>query len=227
MTAVGLLDSAPTGTAAPVSVAAQLRAAIVRGELSPGEQIRQAEWAARLGVSRVPIREALKTLDAEGLLSHDQFRGYFVTRFGPREVAQIYLMRRLLESELLRSVDWPDAAALAELERLGAAAAIAMRDGEFDTWNELEHRFHLCLYALSPLNLVRTEVERLWVLSNVYRVLAALRLGTARVTESARYYQAMLDAIAAGDRVRMVDLLSQTRIRAERSYARRLEQQHW
>ena len=219
-----LLDASAAVLAPPVSIASQLRAAIVQGDLSPGEQIRQADWAARLGVSRVPIREALKTLAAEGLLSHDHFRGYFVTRFGPREVAQIYLMRRLLESELLRSLEWPDAASLAELEDLGGAAADAMRAGEFERWNDLEHRFHIRLYALSPLNLVRTEVERLWILSNVYRTLAALRLGRERTIQAAAYYRAMLDALAAHDRTRMVDQLSKTRIRAERSYAQRLEQ---
>jgi DNA-binding GntR family transcriptional regulator len=220
-----LLDASPAAVASPVSIATRLRDAIVQGDLSPGEQIRQADWAARLGVSRVPIREALKTLAAEGLLSHDHFRGYFVTRFGPREVAQIYLMRRLLESELLRSIEWPDAAGLAELERLGHAAAEAMRAGDFDTWNDLEHRFHIRLYALSPLNLVRTEVERLWILSNVYRTLAALRLGRALTMQAAAYYQNMLDALAAHDHARMVDQLSKTRITAERSYAQRLEQQ--
>jgi len=70
-----------------VPVVNRLREAILAGELSPGEQIRQADWADRLGVSRVPIPEALKALAAEGLLNHDHNRGYFVVRCGPHQWA--------------------------------------------------------------------------------------------------------------------------------------------
>src|SRR5262245_62073768 len=104
---------------APPSVANALRDAILQGDLSPGEQIRQAEWAERLGTSRIPVREALKALAAEGLLSHDHNRGYFVIRFGADEMAQIYLLRRLLETELLRSLVDPPPTAFAALRAVG------------------------------------------------------------------------------------------------------------
>src|SRR5579864_7895428 len=112
--------------ALPSSIAAALRSAIVQGDLSPGEQIRQAAWADRLGTSRIPVREALKSLAAEGLLSHDHNRGYFVTRFGPHEMAQVYLMRRLLEAELIRSLDLAARpVTLGHLREVGVAAARA------------------------------------------------------------------------------------------------------
>ncbi|HEX8966864.1 MAG TPA: GntR family transcriptional regulator [Chloroflexota bacterium] len=210
--------------APPHSVVAQLRQAIVRGDLSPGEQIRQAEWAERLGVSRVPIREALEALAAEGLLNHDQNRGYFVTRFGAREVAQIYLMRRLLETELLVSLDWPDAEQLASLERIGRAASAHMLAGDFEQWNELEHRFHQELYALSPLNLVRAEADRLWVLSNVYRVVGFGHADAQHLGYAATYYQRILDALGAHDRSALVHHLREIRERTERRYAAKLQQ---
>src|SRR5947207_6600193 len=109
-----------------------LRSAILQGNLSPGEQIRQAEWADRLGISRIPVREALKSLAAEGLLSHDHNRGYFVTRFGPLEMAQIYLMRRLLEAELIRGLDLPRPDHIQRLRELGQAAARAKMGEDFD-----------------------------------------------------------------------------------------------
>ena len=105
---------------------------LLAGELSPGEQIRQADWAERLGVSRVPIRDALKALAPDGLLNYDHNRGYFVVRFGPHQMIQIYRMRRLLETEPLRTIEWPDAEQFARLERLGHEASARMRAGDFE-----------------------------------------------------------------------------------------------
>ena len=208
--------------AAPPSVTSQIREAILNGDLSPGEQIRQAEWADRLGVSRVPIREALKALAAEGLLTHDQNRGYFVVRFGAHQVSQIYLMRSLLETELLRSLTWPDAEQLASLKQIGRRAASAMRQGDFEMWNTLEHRFHQELYALSPLELVQVEVERLWLLSNVYRMVAFQHVAEHRL-DPAGYYDRMLDALTARDRKALMQHLQALRQRTQRTYAAKLK----
>jgi DNA-binding GntR family transcriptional regulator len=225
-----IADSAPlalaANTALPGAIASALRAAIVQGDLSPGEQIRQAEWAERLGTSRIPVREALKSLAAEGLLSHDHNRGYFVTRFGPHEMAQVYLMRRLLESALLRSLSTPTADQLQALRSLADAAADTKMGEDFDEWNALEHRFHSDLYALSPLNLVRDEFERLWWLSNIYRHLNMRSVGLPAEAASVTYYAAMTDALAAEDRERMVELMTHLREGSQRRYIEILERRH-
>ncbi len=215
--------SRPVSSALPSAVASTLRNAIVQGELSPGEQIRQARWAERLGISRIPVREALKSLAAEGLLSHDHNRGYFVTRFGPHEMAQVYLMRRLLESELLRTLARPEPETLARLRDLAAAAARAKVGDDFEEWNELEHRFHSELYALSPLNLVRDEFERLWLLSNIYRHLGSGSVGRAPDSPAVTYYSVMIDALAASDRQHMVGLMDSLRRGSERWYTELLQ----
>jgi DNA-binding GntR family transcriptional regulator len=220
-----IADSAPlaTATALPGAIASVLRAAIVQGDLSPGEQIRQAEWAERLGTSRIPVREALKSLAAEGLLSHDHNRGYFVTRFGPHEMAQVYLMRRLLESALLHSLSTPTAGQLEALRSLADAAAATKMGEDFDEWNTLEHRFHSELYALSPLNLVRDEFERLWWLSNIYRHLNMRSVGLPPDAASVTYYAAMTDALLVEDRERMVELMTHLREGSQRRYIEILE----
>jgi DNA-binding GntR family transcriptional regulator len=212
-----------TSTALPGTIATVLRAAIVQGDLSPGEQIRQAEWAERLGTSRIPVREALKSLAAEGLLSHDHNRGYFVTRFGPHEMAQVYLMRRLLESALLRSLSTPIVGQMEALRSLADAAADAKMADDFDEWNALEHRFHTQLYALSPLNLVRDEFERLWWLSNIYRHLNMRSVGLPAEARSVTYYAEMTDALAVEDRERMVELMTHLREGSQRRYIEILE----
>lgn len=205
--------------AAPPSVAGALREAILDGDLSPGEQIRQAEWAERLGTSRIPVREALKALAAEGLLSHDHNRGYFVIRFGADEMAQIYVMRRLLETELLRSLVDPAPKALAALRQVGEAAMRAKMGDDFEAWNQLEHDFHSQLYALSSMNLVRAEFERLWLLSNIYRRLNRA-VGQAADSPAVTYYAHMVEALVAGDRERMVQLMTHLREGSQRWYGK-------
>jgi DNA-binding GntR family transcriptional regulator len=210
---------------APAGVAAALRDAIVQGDLSPGDQIRQTEWAERLGTSRIPVREALESLAAEGLFAHDHNRGYVVVRIDPDDMAQIYLMRCLLEAELLRSVADPDPAALAELRRARDAAAQAKMGEDFELWNQLEPDFHTLPYQMSPMNLVRAEFERLWLLSNIYRRLnhaVALPLDARSVT----YYGQMVDALAAGDRDRLVKLMTHLREISQRGCTRLLQRRH-
>ena len=77
----------------------ELRGAITSGALRPGAPIRQDALAARLEVSRVPLREALKTLEAEGLVVHHVHRGYFVAELSFADLEEIYRIRALLETE--------------------------------------------------------------------------------------------------------------------------------
>jgi len=206
-------------------VATEVRKAIVGGELSPGEQIRQAEWAELLRVSRVPVREALKSLASEGILRHDHNRGYFVVRFGPSEVSQIYMLRRLVEAELIRTIEWPSRQRVARMRGIAEQVAASMLDTNrnMDRWNELDHRFLIELYSLSPLELVRAEAERLWTLSNVYRRLTALAsFETTR--KASRVYPSVVDALELRDRPKMIRLITTQRRGAEELFVRLLQQ---
>src|SRR5687767_5679974 len=82
----------------------KIRNMILSGELLPGQPLRQVQLAERLGVSRVPVREALTTLVADGAVVHTPNTGYAVARFNLAELREIFLMRELLEDELLRRV---------------------------------------------------------------------------------------------------------------------------
>ncbi len=114
----GLISNKPAD-AEPLQLtlqaAAQIRGLIIDRVLLPGEKIRQVELADRLGVSRSPLREALRTLESEGVVAYEINRGYVVARLDDDDLAQIYRMRALLEDELLRTVKRPDAAVLSDL----------------------------------------------------------------------------------------------------------------
>lgn len=158
-------------TNAAERVTASLRKAILRGELRPGDYVRQEKWAARLRVSRLPIREALKTLGSEGLVVHDPNKGYSVARLDVAEMSQIYLMRRLLEPELIKTLRWPGQRELDQLRALGRAAERALSDQDPVRCMELERTIDYRIYDLSTLNVVVREVKRLWELIDPYRFL--------------------------------------------------------
>jgi DNA-binding GntR family transcriptional regulator len=83
--------------ATSVRVADHLREAILGGAIQPGEWIRQEEVAERLGASRLPVREALRILEAEGLTTHERNKGARVPQLDQHEVDVVYQMRERLE----------------------------------------------------------------------------------------------------------------------------------
>lgn len=128
-------------------VAEALRRAILEGALSGGERLRQNELASQFGVSRMPIREALRLLETEGLVTAQPHRGYTVTQLSPEQLEEIYEIRTCLEAmaarlgvPLLRDDD------LSALEGLYDA----MRDAsDVPTFLRLNRAFHGRIYEAS------------------------------------------------------------------------------
>ena len=87
---------------APEAVLAEIRREILSGQWAPGTPIRQDAVASALGVSRVPVREALKILEGEGQVSYVPHKGYVVRELATDELVEIYRLRELLEAEAIR-----------------------------------------------------------------------------------------------------------------------------
>lgn len=196
-----------------------IRQMILSGELLPGEQVRQVQLAERLGTSRIPVREALTTLQAEGVVTYTPHAGYTVARFDSKNLSEIYLMRRVLEAELLRSVDL----ARADVDLLvDLNVRLAGVGGDEVLWErkKVNRRFHFHLLELSPLDLVRAEVARLWNMSEFYRSLYAYEEDTHRriVTEHER----IIEAVRARDNEELVRASDDHRTAAERLLVGRL-----
>lgn len=132
----------------------ELRRRIVNSDLRPGDQILADAVAEELGVSRVPVREALRILEGEGQVEHRPHRGYFVTELRLTDLEELYRIRHLLEADALKLTvpalekqDFDEmAAALKELEKAHARGDI----GAHVTANR---RFHWAF--LRPLELPR------------------------------------------------------------------------
>ncbi|MFD8818687.1 GntR family transcriptional regulator [Streptomyces sp. NPDC059627] len=153
-----------------LQAAAQIRGLIIDGVLLPGQKIRQVELAEQIGVSRSPLREALRTLESEGVVSYETNRGYVVARLEPSDLAEIYRMRELLESELLRTIAKPDKATLDELTQFNKDMIAAVRQGDIAAVLRANREFHFTIFELSPMNQFKREIRRLWQLSEGYLV---------------------------------------------------------
>jgi DNA-binding GntR family transcriptional regulator len=127
-------------------VAAGLREAILSGTVIGGEQLRQAEIAKSFGVSRIPVREALRQLEGEGLVTFYPHRGALVTKLSYEEVREMADIRVALESLAIRRAI-PN---LAEHDLKHAGGILDTIDNEPDPilrWGELNWDFHRTLYA--------------------------------------------------------------------------------
>jgi DNA-binding GntR family transcriptional regulator len=180
-------------------IAEQLRQAILAGDIAPGEHIRQQEIAARFGVSRLPVREALRILEAEGLTEHETNKGARVCRLDMQELQVVYQIRERLEPlALIQSMPNLDAADLAAL-RAGHDAICANSD--LNAFLALDREFHLRSYAGAPTRQITTMVTRLWNSTQHYRRAFVHLYGPDRMWVVNAEHALLLDAIERGDAV--------------------------
>ena len=131
----------------PDAIADDLRDRILSGELREGEPIRQETLAAEYDVSRMPVREALKRLNAEGLVQWENNRGGTVTKHSLSEIAEIFDLRTLLEVELFReAIPKMVTADFERCEGLLSELESSFEDGDIARWGDLNHRYHSALY---------------------------------------------------------------------------------
>lgn len=158
----------PETSVASHRIADSLRTAILDGSYRPGERIRQEDVAARSGASRIPVREALRMLAAEGLVTLVANSGAWVTRLTMAECAETYLIRERLEPLLLRtSMPGLGEATIARLAEL--ADAMESVDGDVDAFLRADREFHLSSYAGAATGETWQIIARMWNTTQHYR----------------------------------------------------------
>ncbi|TDC95056.1 GntR family transcriptional regulator [Saccharopolyspora aridisoli] len=188
----------------------ELRKSIVSGELSPGQPIRQDTIAAGLGVSRVPLREALKTLEAEGQVVHQPHRGYSVAELSLADLLEVYRMRDLLESEAARvATDRLTDADLTRITDAGQDVEQAAEDGDLVAMIAANRRFHFALLEPSGLPRLLRVVRTLWDATDAYRAVY-YNSGTNRARVR-REHEAIIAAADNRDPEDLVRLLAEHR----------------
>lgn len=151
-----------------------VRDAVIRGDLSPGDKVNQEEIATRLGISRMPVREALRRLEERGFVTIEPHRGAFVTEISTEHVREVYEVRRVLEAanaaEAARRMDDERISRLATiLEQAGAAADA----GDRVALSELNRDFHLVGHEASGNRTMNQIISDLTLHSQRYRLLHA------------------------------------------------------
>jgi DNA-binding GntR family transcriptional regulator len=179
----------------------RLRADILRGTIRPGERIVVADIERRFEVSHIPIREALRRLEAEGLVESRPRRGTVVTGLALDELADLYELRRLLEGELAaRATAKRTPSQLAELLTAHAELEVAETAADPDAagfW--AAHReFHWSILAPAATPWVRRVLDQLWQGAERY-VRLQVSAHFNRVEESVAQHRELAEACKRGD----------------------------
>lgn len=190
-----------------------LRGAIVARELRPGQRVGQEEVAERIGVSVVPVREALRVLEQEGQLTYLPRRGYFVTELSVADLDEIYALRAVLEARAVRhALPALDAEALDRMARAARDCVDAALAGDVAAELEANRRFHFAILESPDQPHVLRLIRVLWDSTESYR---ALYYNSEQERNNAvAAHDRIMTAVREGDADRLVAELDAHRERA-------------
>ncbi|MFQ5854067.1 MAG: GntR family transcriptional regulator [Anaerolineae bacterium] len=187
----------------PDLVCATLREAIISGRLSPGEHIGQQELAERLGVSATPVREALRKLEALGIVTYAPHRGSRVSVCDRQTAEEIYRVRSVLEGLAVQEA--VNNITENELERLDKLAfevmprlmEQGMHTQNFVDMRKANYEFHKVLCGASRMTVIPEIVENLWARAAIPDDLFIVVSDRARM--AVEEHVEVMQAIRAGD----------------------------
>jgi DNA-binding GntR family transcriptional regulator len=151
-------------------LARELRSAIQRGDILPGERIRQQAIARAHNTSRIPVREALRQLATEGLITLEPNVGARVAKLHLEELVEVFLLRERLEP-LAVSMSAPNLSTsdLDALRKLVAAMEPAANPANLAPWLKMSREFHTAIYGAAEMPRLLALIESLWNTMDRYR----------------------------------------------------------
>lgn len=187
------------------AIVAELRRVILDGAAPPGTSVPLGEVAELFGVSHIPVREALKTLIGEGLVTHRQNGGYTVALLTAQELREMYIVRESLESAALAAA--VRSSTEADRERASAVnelMAQAIVEDDAVAYHRLSRRFHMALARPSGMHRLLHMLEVAWnVTEPVQPMVHVTKEDRARLHSD---HGEMLNAFLAGDVGRLVQI---------------------
>ena len=176
----------------------ELRRRIAADNLAPGQRLDEAELASDLGISRTPLREALKVLSAEGLVEIRPRRGCYVAEIVPADLEEIFPIMALLEGEVAREAALKGSAAdLKRLDQLHASLERHAAAGDVDRYYEVNYVFHDALQAIAGNRWLQHVIGDLRKLLKLSRH-RSLRLD-GRLAESLGEHRALMQSLHRRD----------------------------
>ncbi|MDR3466990.1 MAG: GntR family transcriptional regulator [Xanthobacteraceae bacterium] len=141
-------------------IADEIRSSVLSGEMPPGMRIRQELLAAKYGASRIPVREALKQLENEGLVVLAPNRGAWIADVNSEESIEVYKIREVVEPlAIFESV--PNLTE-ADIAALGGMINELERTTTLERYLQLDREFHLSTYSRARMPQLQAMVERFW-----------------------------------------------------------------
>lgn len=142
-----------------------IREAIAKGDLQPGERLLQNELAKKMGMSSTPIREALRSLQAQGVLVHAPNKGVRVADIQLSQAKEVYLIRSVLEPLTVEiATKLLSAEEIDQITTLSAQIEQFTAQGQRRRLRRVNHDLHFLLYGAAQMPLLRQMIEVLWTL---------------------------------------------------------------
>lgn len=194
-----MLDISNAARTVNDATTSQIRDWILAGTLKPGERLHQDQLAVALGVSRMPVREAIRQLAAEGLVQSIPHRGAFVNSLDPGEIRELYEVRAALEGlAVAHAVPRLDKVEIANLRTLLAQLVAAESTGPGEDTIELDRRFHDALMSPAAMPYLLDLIEQARRRSDAFRR-AHTYVISGLSTYSNQEHAGILAAAEAGD----------------------------
>jgi DNA-binding GntR family transcriptional regulator len=181
----------------PGRVAETLREEILNGTLAPGQRIVQEEIALRFGASRQPVRDALRLLEGDGLVTLKANSGAWVSELSESECIEAYLVRERLEP-LLLSQSIPNLTST-QIENLKNLVLQIEKTTDIEKFLRLDREFHLLSYSGAEAGMLREFVERIWNTTQHYRRAFAKLNGFSTSEVTHLEHKLILDGIVRND----------------------------
>lgn len=194
-------ETPPTGTPTTTTYAAeQIRNRIVLGILPPGSKVRVYELAEELGISRVPLREAVRELEAESLVDNLPRRGTIVRQLSEQDLRDSFALLRRIEPIAARRAAAEDGAVAREMRHWLKELRQLHRRRVARSSEEMLHahrQFHFSMFAVSGEGVLQRHLEMLWNTCERYVMMSLPDHERQRAAD--REHARLVDAIAAGD----------------------------
>ena len=177
-----------------------LRQAIITGEFAPGERLMEIALANRLGVSRTPVREAIRKLELEGLVKIIPNKGAYVTGITPKDVQDIYMIRSMLEGMCARwATEHITPEQIEQLEEIVLLSEFHLKKDKDKVVqvSDLDGKFHHVLYEASNSRIMEHTLSDFHKYVKMARMLSVGAKN--RAEKSIEEHKAILEAIKKGD----------------------------
>lgn len=190
------------------AVAKRLRQEILNGTLKAGQKLDQSSIANRFGISRMPIRDAFRILEGEGLVRLKPGKGAFVAKINLAEFIQIYQVREVLEALAMRlavpHLSDEDLNAMADSVEIMEQAA---KQGDLGRWVELDRSFHLSAYHNCRNPTLLKVIVGFWNSTQQYR--RAFLSNPSQTEDTLKQHKQLLEAFQARDGERAAQLMAE------------------